>query len=85
MTKPLVKTLKGSLIGSNCFLACQAASEIFAESGVPELEAHVLSFLLKHGGCVKLLALLDDLARLLLQVCLTLIYCSFSPLEPHLI
>ncbi len=45
-----------------------AAAGLLESSGVPELEARVLSFLGAHAAAVKMLATLDDCVRLLEQV-----------------
>lgn len=45
-----------------------AAEEMLADSGVAELEQTVLAFLHAHSGSLKLLALLDDIVRMLQQV-----------------
>ena len=45
-----------------------AAREMLEASGVPELEARVLSFLYDHAAVVKLVATLDDMKRLLTEV-----------------
>ncbi len=44
------------------------AQEIFAASGLPDLERSVLGFLSTHASALKQLALLDDVHRLLQQV-----------------
>ena len=46
----------------------QAAEEMLADSGLAELEETVLAFLYAHSGSLKLLALLDDIVRMLQQV-----------------
>ena len=46
----------------------QAAEEMLADSGLAELEETVLAFLYAHSGSVKLLALTDDIVRMLQQV-----------------
>ena len=46
----------------------QAAQEMLGESGLAELEDRVLAFLYAHSGGLKLLALLDDIVRMLAQV-----------------
>ena len=45
-----------------------AAEEMLADSGLAELEQTVLAFLYAHSGSLKLLALLDDIVRMLQQV-----------------
>lgn len=53
-----------------------AAAGLLESSGVPELEARVLSFLGAHAAAVKMLATLDDCVRLLEQVraCVLAVY-----------
>ncbi len=48
----------------------QAAEEMLTDSGLAELEERVLAFLYAHSGSLKLLALLDDVVRMLSQVIL---------------
>ena len=48
----------------------QAAEEMLTDSGLAELEERVLAFLYAHSGSLKLLALLDDVVRMLSQVLL---------------
>ncbi len=50
----------------------QAAEEMLTDSGLAELEERVLAFLYAHSGSLKLLALLDDVVRMLSQVRLLL-------------
>ncbi|KAL3150332.1 hypothetical protein ABBQ32_000177 [Trebouxia sp. C0010 RCD-2024] len=45
-----------------------AAQEMLADSGLAELEQTVLAFLYAHSGSLKLLALLDDIVRMLQQI-----------------
>ena len=45
-----------------------AAEEMLTDSGLAELEETVLAFLYAHSGSLKLLALLDDIVRMLQQV-----------------
>ena len=47
-----------------------AAEEMLLDSGLAELEETVLAFLYSHSGSLKLLALLDDIVRMLQQVSL---------------
>ncbi|DBA78877.1 hypothetical protein WJX77_008617 [Trebouxia sp. C0004] len=46
----------------------QAAEEMLTDSGLAELEERVLAFLYAHSGSLKLLALLDDVVRMLSQI-----------------
>ena len=46
----------------------EAAEEMQIDSGLAALEETVLGFLYAHSGNLKLLALLDDLTRMLQQV-----------------
>lgn len=62
----------------------EAAEEMQIDSGLAALEETVLGFLYAHSGNVKLLALLDDITRMLqkvgtgfVQSCLTAVYRSF--------
>ena len=48
------------------------AQAMFEESGLLELETTVLSYLHNHAGGVKLVALLDDIIRLLHEVHISL-------------
>jgi len=48
----------------------QAAEEMLTDSGLAELEERVLAFLYAHSGSLELLALLDDVVRMLSQVTL---------------
>ena len=50
-----------------------AAVEMLTDSGLAELEETVLAFLYAHSGSLKLLALLDDIVRMLQQVRLWLL------------
>ena len=50
----------------------QAAEEMLTDSGLAELEGRVLGFLYAHSGSLKLLALLDDIVRMLSQVTMLL-------------
>lgn len=45
-----------------------AAQEFLEVSGIQQLEERVLSFLFSHSGILKMLATLDDTARMLHQV-----------------
>ena len=45
-----------------------AAGEMLIASGLAELEETVLAFLYAHSGSLKMLALLDDIVRMLHQV-----------------
>ena len=68
-----------------------AAEEMLTECGLAELEETVLAFLYAHSGSLKLLALLDDLVRMLQQVrfhdclCLTALYFALSWYHVHLV
>lgn len=56
-----------------------AAVEMLTDSGLAELEETVLAFLYAHSGSLKLLALLDDIVRMLQQVrqlCRVLLPCN---------
>ena len=46
-----------------------AAEDMLSDSGLAELEETVLAFLYNHSGSLKLLALLDDIVRMLQQAC----------------
>ncbi|DBA79311.1 TPA: hypothetical protein ACH3X2_007790 [Trebouxia sp. C0005] len=46
----------------------QAAEDMLTDSGLAELEERVLAFLYAHSGSLKLLALLDDVTRMLSQI-----------------
>ncbi len=54
----------------------QAAEEMLTDSGLAELEERVLAFLYAHSGSLKLLALLDDIVRMLTQVSIVLYFCE---------
>ena len=59
----------GKSLGRRSDAECKAqAQAMFEESGLLELETTVLSYLHNHAGGVKLVALLDDVIRLLHEV-----------------
>ena len=47
----------------------EAAAQMLADSGLPELEARVIGYLTTNAASIKLTAVLDDLTHLLQLVC----------------